>query len=731
MDIQPYFCSPVAIRLGWMLLHSIWQLALVAAAVAAVFYLGRLSARVRYGIACLGMAAMVACPVATFVWVPAPEVREPDVETGFAVVPEATSVETEPGRRALTPEIPETNAESASGTPAIAISPAATGPVESPPTFRERLATAAPWFVPPWLAGMLFLALWQLGGYYCSRRWLVLAEPIELGGLPEKMNVLAERMGVNRTVRLLQSTRVATPLVLGWLRPAILLPVELITNLPAEHWDAVLAHELAHIRRYDYLVNLLQTAAETVLFYHPGVWMVSRWIRIERELCCDDVAADICGSPIQYAEALTRLEVHRREFSVTQPHPAVAAVDGVSTLHRVRRLLGVSPKPKHGATRLAGVFAAALVLAAVIAFTGASADDEKPAEEKAAVPTTEPAEPAPPVPAETPLPTMDEIAKVWKARQKRLRSARIEWEVTTFIPKHSWPPALSLLEEGKVTNEEFEKLDPLPPDNLLLKMKRTALLDGNMHARTRDGTIWDPDQGKPKRVVCRTTFDGKDTKSLFSDDPELPVGFINMKTPKFDQPPMPLNFYFRPCGPRGDGDDLKNYRLVAGNERETIDGRECIVVERMPPGPPYEGEIRTFWLDPQRDFIPVRTRGWNGRNVNISYRKDAAHGWVPSGWHWTYPEGKKFFERVTAKITRCEINVEIPKSKFEQEFPVGSGVCGYQNGEYYNWILWPNKELRVIPKRRKWKDGERRAYVLRESAKAREAEAQIKKGNQP
>ena len=354
MDIQPYFCSPVAIRLGWMLLHSIWQLALVAAAVAAVFYLGRLSARVRYGIACLGMTAMVACPVATFVWVPAPEVREPDVETGFTVVPEATLVETEPGRRALTPEIPETNAESASGTPAIVISPAATGSAESPPTFRERLATAAPWFVPPWLAGMLFLALWQLGAYYCSRRWLASAELIESGFLQDRTHALTTQMGIRRAVRLMQSTRVATPLILGWLRPAILLPVELLTNLPAEHWDAVLAHELAHIRRYDYLVNLLQTAAETVLFYHPGVWLVSRWIRIERELCCDDVAAEICGSPLQYAEALTRLEAYRHESAVSQTHSAVAAVDGASTVNRVRRLLGVPRKPKHGAARLAG-----------------------------------------------------------------------------------------------------------------------------------------------------------------------------------------------------------------------------------------------------------------------------------------------------------------------------------------------------------------------------------------
>ena len=380
MNFQAILFSPLAARLGWMLLHSIWQLALVAAAVGVLIRIGRFSAGVRYAVACLGMAAMVVAPTVTFLSVEIPEGGIAAPEADPAIIADTAVIETEAGQPAPASRTPETGAQPGRVEAVVMTPPAENLPTEPNLTLRTRLATLAPWFVPPWLAGMLLLALWQLGGYYCSRRWLASAEPVESGLLYDKMCALAKQMGIRRAVRLMESARVATPLVLGWLRPAILLPVELITNLPAEHWDAVLAHELAHIRRYDYLVNLLQTAAETVLFYHPGVWMVSRWIRIERELCCDDIAAGVCGSSLQYAEALTRLEAHRREFAPAQVRSAVAAVDGGSTVHRVRRLLGVPPKPKRGAARLAGVFAAAVVLAAVAALAGVGGADEKPAE---------------------------------------------------------------------------------------------------------------------------------------------------------------------------------------------------------------------------------------------------------------------------------------------------------------------------------------------------------------
>ena len=125
-----------------------------------------------------------------------------------------------------------------------------------------------------------------------------------------------------------------TPAVIGWIRPVVLLPASALSGLEPGQIEALLAHELAHIRRHDYLVNLLQTAVETLLFYHPAVWWVGRQMRAERENCCDDLAVAVCGDALVYARALTELE----QIRIAAPRLAMAANDG-SLLNRVRRLL--------------------------------------------------------------------------------------------------------------------------------------------------------------------------------------------------------------------------------------------------------------------------------------------------------------------------------------------------------------------------------------------------------
>ena len=117
----------------------------------------------------------------------------------------------------------------------------------------------------------------------------------------------------------------------------VLLPVSLISGFTTEQLSAILAHELAHIRRHDFVVNILQRCVESILFYHPAVWWLSKRIRAEREHCCDDIAIRLCGSRKVYAEALIEMERAR------QPRPilAVAAADGI-VLQRFRRVLGMS-----------------------------------------------------------------------------------------------------------------------------------------------------------------------------------------------------------------------------------------------------------------------------------------------------------------------------------------------------------------------------------------------------
>jgi HEAT repeat protein len=168
---------------------------------------------------------------------------------------------------------------------------------------------------------------------------------------------IARRLGLSRPVRIAESLLVDSPAVIGWLRPVVLVPASLASGLTPLQVEAILAHELAHVRRHDYLVNLAQALVETLLFYHPAVWWISARVREEREHCCDDLAVAVCGDGRVYAAALLSLEEHRA------PRLAAAATGG-ALLSRIRRL--VVPAPAHAETAprwIAAVAGLALVLA--------------------------------------------------------------------------------------------------------------------------------------------------------------------------------------------------------------------------------------------------------------------------------------------------------------------------------------------------------------------------------
>ena len=193
------------------------------------------------------------------------------------------------------------------------------------------------WVVMVWLAGAMVFWVRLAGGWVVAARMrsmLVRRAPPEW---QETLRELGAQIGLSRPVRLLVSALVQVPTVVGWLRPVVLVPVGALGGLPAEHLEALLLHELAHIRRHDYLVNMLQSVAESLLFYHPAVWWVSGHIRAERELCCDDVAVSISGDALTYARALAQLESYRPAHL-----SAALAANGGSLADRIARLLGQS-----------------------------------------------------------------------------------------------------------------------------------------------------------------------------------------------------------------------------------------------------------------------------------------------------------------------------------------------------------------------------------------------------
>src|SRR5262249_18744391 len=154
------------------------------------------------------------------------------------------------------------------------------------------------WVVCFWALGVLVLSVRTIGGWVGVQRLRRGAMP----GGPELEALLIRlklRLCISKPVRVCASTAVHVPTVIGYLRPYVLLPVTALTGLSVLQIEGILAHELAHIRRHDYLVNVIQTLVETLLFYHPAVWWVGAQMRREREHCCDDIAVVTCGSAVQ------------------------------------------------------------------------------------------------------------------------------------------------------------------------------------------------------------------------------------------------------------------------------------------------------------------------------------------------------------------------------------------------------------------------------------------------
>jgi TonB family protein len=307
--------------LGVALVEFIWQGAVLAAvASAALHLLGRRSASARYAAACGVFAAMAIWPIVT-AWQSYAAATAGPVATGLAI--------------------------------SVATDGAAGGGAGAPLTERLVQGGWMPLIVLVWMTGAAVLTL------HLARGWFLVARLRRTGvALPadrqDDLRALSGRVGVARVVRLIESARIAVPTVVGWTRPLILVPASTLAGLTPTELEAILIHELAHVRRHDYLINIAQGVVETLFFYHPAVWWLSKRIRVERELSCDDLVVQIYGDRLTYARALASLEEHRLQT----PAFGVAA-DGGDLLARVRRLLGApADKPRSSAVAAAAILMA-------------------------------------------------------------------------------------------------------------------------------------------------------------------------------------------------------------------------------------------------------------------------------------------------------------------------------------------------------------------------------------
>ncbi|MGH8107547.1 MAG: M56 family metallopeptidase [Arenimonas sp.] len=293
MNIAPSFESILA----QTLLHSLWQIAVLGLSAAMVMgLLRRRSAAVKHVIGMLFLVLMIAAPVETF----------------LLLASEYSNVGTAAHTTGVLPLL----------MPAM---------LNLPQVTSSASALFLPWL---WSTGVVFMLLRLLGGWWMLRKfdhqssmplpsiWLQRAESIRVAlGIRRQITIrLIENMGIPCTARV-------------W-RPVIWLPVSMLTKLSPDHIEVLIAHELAHVRRLDWIWNGLQCVIEVVLFYHPAVWWLNRRIRLERENACDDLAVAVCGDAIALAEALATLE--RDRFSA---HALALSADGGSLMQRITRLL--------------------------------------------------------------------------------------------------------------------------------------------------------------------------------------------------------------------------------------------------------------------------------------------------------------------------------------------------------------------------------------------------------
>ncbi len=290
--------------LAWTLVHFLWQGALVAGLVAVLLRLtARTEAQVRHGICLAGLAALALLPMVTYITVSSSQ------ELAAARAP----------------------------SPFLLGDALASRPAMAPwmPLVCLAWALGAGWFQLRALAQLLRARDLSRRGAQAAPAWLI-----------EMVEGLRRRLDLPHPIKVMSSTVASVPAVIGWLSPVVLIPLGALGTLPPEQLRAVLAHELAHVRRHDYLVNLLQLLLESTLFFHPAVWWIGARLRDEREYCCDDLAVDACGDPLTFARALSTLDALRKPAPLLSALPVSS--QGGSLLKRITRLVDQTPRRSAG-----------------------------------------------------------------------------------------------------------------------------------------------------------------------------------------------------------------------------------------------------------------------------------------------------------------------------------------------------------------------------------------------
>lgn len=327
--------------LGWTIIHSIWQGAAVAILlITALMILSHKSARLRYLLAIGAMLILTSFSVKTFIYYHTEYSSDASYEFSFTTL----SFEN------------DTDAEvQLIGSETSDMSALSKFLSEFKLYFDENLHLV----VSLYLIGLLFLLLKLMGGLILTLRLRHSGKSIPAQHFQKSVTSIAERLGIKRNIELLESRLVNIPVTIGHFKPMILIPIGTLTGIPSAQLEAILAHEIAHIRRADYLINIFQSVIEVLFFFNPSVWWISGIIRDERENICDDLAIEVCGESLTLVKALVSVS----ELNYSNKNLAMAVLGNKNKLfRRINRMTGGN-KIKSSANKL---FAVSFVLIAMI-----------------------------------------------------------------------------------------------------------------------------------------------------------------------------------------------------------------------------------------------------------------------------------------------------------------------------------------------------------------------------
>jgi beta-lactamase regulating signal transducer with metallopeptidase domain len=350
MSLEPIFPEVLIHRIGWWLIHFTWQASLIALITGSIlFALNKASANLRYILCCCAFVFMIVLPVGT--------------------VMIATNT---PNHLLITVSTKQLSPVVAKDIywDKVKIGTQYRSQAASTPTLNvvaKYLETNLPMIILGWMSGVFLLSAYRLMGFinlYLKIRSI--RSPRE-SQWEIRIQKLIRRLQIKQKIQILISTIVGVPAVIGWVKPVLLIPVSFFSGMNPQYFESIIIHELAHIRRYDYLVNMIQMVVEALGFFHPAVWWLSHRIRQEREHCCDDWAVHVLGDKLIYVKSLVHLEEKRHLNS------PVLAANGSSLFHRITRILNHPVRRSSSASMVTFIFSLGILcLFLFFGFTGFS-----------------------------------------------------------------------------------------------------------------------------------------------------------------------------------------------------------------------------------------------------------------------------------------------------------------------------------------------------------------------